>query len=346
MNVIKVGGYVEKQLEPGEQVLGAVTGATYQESMAGHVFWKWNTTSYYATNKRLLRYEKLGWWVFFFGIFGFLKKKDFTGAVDYSGILGTEMVSYRPLAQVIAGIILGLVLVGTGFLVAITSWGQVFSFIGWFFIALGAICAAVLCGVKQAYCQLKVTNLTQNELFKWRIYLPLLGTQRNKIRKFAKLVDGLTISKGNEAVPFQAAVPAPIARLVEIPIAAAPVKMVAAPAVGTFEPVTSERKPPRARLVLPDNHEIPFTEKPITLGRDDFESHISSEILKFISRQHLAIGWEATICYAADCGSSNGTRINGTPVKTNEKYRLNDGDLIVLGEVLTLVFRINDKKEV
>jgi pSer/pThr/pTyr-binding forkhead associated (FHA) protein len=92
--------------------------------------------------------------------------------------------------------------------------------------------------------------------------------------------------------------------------------------------------------VLPDKNEILLTEKVRTLGRDDLSNNYAADTLKYISRQHLSIGYENNEFYAVDTNSSNGTKVNGLTIKSNQKYKLADGDQIELGGVLTLVFRV------
>jgi hypothetical protein len=233
-----------------------------------------------------------------------------------------------------------------GVILLITLWGTEGVFFGWLLIILGGFCIAMLCGIKQTYCQFKVSNVDQNELKKWRIYLPKIGGLSGKIRQFAKLIDEITNAARPAAIPVAsppgpAAVPA-AARPVEIPAAAAPARKVAAPLAPPPAPPTVVLPYKGAMLVLPDGSEIRITEKTRAIGRNDFVKHVSAEVLRFVSRQHLLIKYEEGKYYIGDSNSANGTKANGVSLKSGERYEVRDGDLIVLGEVLTLIFRNGD----
>jgi hypothetical protein len=125
----------------------------------------------------------------------------------------------------------------------------------------------------------------------------------------------------------------------EIPVTPTTAKKVEVPAATPAEPPTAAPPVTNARMVLPDNNEIQISEETRTLGRSDFVKYVSSEVLGFVSRQHLLISFENGKYYVADANSSNGTKVNGVLLKSDERYELKDSDLVVLGEVLTLVFR-------
>ncbi|MHB8105602.1 MAG: FHA domain-containing protein, partial [Dehalococcoidales bacterium] len=197
-----------------------------------------------------------------------------------------------------------------------------------------------------SYCQFMIAGLAKLELTRWRIYMPRAGGQTEIIRQFAKIVDDI-ISSGRPArtpaaVPVVEKVPEAVPFVREVPVVPITARKAAAPTVAPTEPATVIMRTPTAKVVLPDNSEIPITEKAKTLGREDFGDRIPQELLRFISRQHLIVGLEDRKYYATDTHSSNGSKINKVTMKNNEKYELKDGDLIVLGEVLTLVFRNGD----
>lgn len=74
--------------------------------------------------------------------------------------------------------------------------------------------------------------------------------------------------------------------------------------------------------------ELVFDKPRITLGRR------AGNDLHFnrpeISGNHAAFLLEAGLCYIQDLGSTNGTLLNGAPVVANEKYPLQDQDLITI----------------
>ncbi len=55
-----------------------------------------------------------------------------------------------------------------------------------------------------------------------------------------------------------------------------------------------------------------------------------------VSRRHARIGKDDSSVYVEDLGSSNGTRLNGQPLRSGMQTPLNDGDELVVG---SLVFR-------
>lgn len=75
-------------------------------------------------------------------------------------------------------------------------------------------------------------------------------------------------------------------------------------------------------------NEIVFDKPRISLGRR------AGNDLHFnrpeISGNHAAFLLEAGLCYIQDLGSTNGTLLNGAPVVANEKYPLQDQDLITI----------------
>lgn len=301
MAAIKVGGSVKKVLQPGEEVIGKIAGAS-----------PWDSVEYYATGRRMLRFERSGWWFFFFGLLGLLKRKEHTHTLEYSRLLGTEFVSHRPAYQVITGLIIGLITMVPGAAILVAFRGaEGVSYFGWFLILMGGVCVALLCGIKQTYCQFQISDVDRNELKKWRIYLPKIGAQAGKVRQFARLVDGQKAAGRPVAVPL----PAPTEeQTVPLPLSS-------------------------ARMVLPDNSEIHISGKTRRLGRADFEKYLSPEALMFISRQHFLIISDGGKYYVEDLNSANGTKANGVLMRSGERHELKDGDRILVADVLTLTFR-------
>jgi pSer/pThr/pTyr-binding forkhead associated (FHA) protein len=97
----------------------------------------------------------------------------------------------------------------------------------------------------------------------------------------------------------------------------------------------------RARLRLPDNREIPLAIRAQWMGRDDFNGIVSEESAKYISQRHLIIRFENGLYYVEDQDSTNGTRLNGTEIRGKGKFELNNGDLIEVAEVITLIFKVD-----
>ena len=80
-------------------------------------------------------------------------------------------------------------------------------------------------------------------------------------------------------------------------------------------------------LVFDDGRRVPLADTPLTIGRaTDAAVRVSDTS---VSRRHAEVrpsggGWQIV-----DLGSTNGTRVNGSPVK---ERRLEDGDTITVGD--------------
>jgi hypothetical protein len=96
-----------------------------------------------------------------------------------------------------------------------------------------------------------------------------------------------------------------------------------------------------AKLVAPDRGEIPVTSGTNCLGRTDFEKAVPAISVSLISRQHLQIKNEYGRYFAEDCGSSNGTRLNGFEIKGKGWQELRDGDRIDVAGAANLTFVMN-----
>jgi predicted component of type VI protein secretion system len=99
------------------------------------------------------------------------------------------------------------------------------------------------------------------------------------------------------------------------------------------------------RLVLPNGTEIPVTEPVKVFGRETFERWgLPKEVLGFISREekggHFKIFMRGGKWYIEDCGSKNGTLLNGVEIKGKGPQELKDGDVISPGGVVNIVFKL------
>jgi len=98
--------------------------------------------------------------------------------------------------------------------------------------------------------------------------------------------------------------------------------------------------PVRASLKLPDNRELSLDIQARWIGRDDLNGIVSENGVKYVSRRHLVISFENGQYYVEDQDSANGTRLNGAEIRGKGKFELNNGDLIEVAEVITLIFRV------
>jgi hypothetical protein len=297
MMAIKVTKKVRERLLAGEEVVGKVSGSSTM----------WDSVDYYATTKRMLRFERSGWWLFFFGFLGFLKKKEYSGALEYSRISGTTLVARRPTSNVIIGLVFGPMMLLAGVCILALSSGSVndASFYGWLLILLGLFFLAMFCGIKQTYYQFQARDLSEKEMKEWRIYLPKLGPKAKEIREFAIAVE----ARASAIRPAR------------------------------VEPATTPPPSARAKLILPDNSEISLAEETRSIGRSDFEETVPAKALSYISRQHLRISYENGDYFIEDRNSANGTKLNGVDIKGKGWQGLKDGDRIDVADVTTLTFK-------
>lgn len=95
-----------------------------------------------------------------------------------------------------------------------------------------------------------------------------------------------------------------------------------------------------AKLKFNDG-EIVLAHGVTTVGRTT-ENTVSFPSDSNVSRYHAEIEWRDGDFWLIDLGSSNGTTLNGAPVKSDTK--LNDGDTVLLGGTSELRFSFNDQK--
>lgn len=99
----------------------------------------------------------------------------------------------------------------------------------------------------------------------------------------------------------------------------------------------------RAKLILPGNREITLKTPVSNIGRNELAATGTSHNLDFVSRKHFTITFENGKYYIEDQDSKNGTRLNGLEIRGRGRYELNDGDIIDVAGVATLVFRNPDQ---
>lgn len=81
-----------------------------------------------------------------------------------------------------------------------------------------------------------------------------------------------------------------------------------------------------ASIVLGDDSRIPIGDETLTIGRlPDCEIPINDPNA---SRRHAQVRRDGDVVYLLDLGSTNGTKVNGSPVR---QHRLEDGDVITIG---------------
>ena len=80
-------------------------------------------------------------------------------------------------------------------------------------------------------------------------------------------------------------------------------------------------------LVLPDGRRVPLAAEPVLLGRGT-EAGVRLNDTS-VSRRHAEVRQQGDGWVIVDLGSTNGTRVNGSPVT---ERRLQDGDAITVGD--------------
>mgnify|MGYP001576827095 CR=1 FL=1 len=96
------------------------------------------------------------------------------------------------------------------------------------------------------------------------------------------------------------------------------------------------------------NNVIEATEQTRTFGRQDFSKYLPKEEYQFISHPHFTISRENDKFFIQDGGeksgawkdSTNGTSLNGTPIKGAGKKELKDNDKISVADTVELQFVI------
>jgi FHA domain len=109
-------------------------------------------------------------------------------------------------------------------------------------------------------------------------------------------------------------------------------------ATQTAERAWSTTPADRPRLEIWNGEHLSLSGKG-SLGRSDFSTLLKPEKADLISRNHLKFTCEGDDCFIEDCGSTNGTKLNGSKIDNQGKYLLRDGDKIRLAGVVTLIFK-------
>ena len=93
-----------------------------------------------------------------------------------------------------------------------------------------------------------------------------------------------------------------------------------------------------AQLILPNNNNIIVNGAEKIIGREDFLGVVPSDKLYFIGKDHIKITRKDGCFYIKDLNTKNGTTLNGEKIQRSQKYKLNDGDEIVLAKSLRIKY--------
>lgn len=103
----------------------------------------------------------------------------------------------------------------------------------------------------------------------------------------------------------------------------------------TAEVVEGEEEGPAAELVLPDGNRVALGEDPLVIGRLPECDIVLGD--PNVSRRHAELRRSGEGVVVTDLGSTNGTRVNGVPVRERQ---LMSGDEITVGST-SLVFELS-----
>jgi hypothetical protein len=86
---------------------------------------------------------------------------------------------------------------------------------------------------------------------------------------------------------------------------------------------------------------VTVAKTPFTVGRrEGNDAVLPVDNASGVSGKHLTLLYENNAFFVRDENSSNGTTVNGQPIPTGEKYRLENGLVIGLGPNVRLMFRV------
>ncbi len=110
-------------------------------------------------------------------------------------------------------------------------------------------------------------------------------------------------------------------------------------------PIETAHIPEKISLILPGNKILPLSSKngKIKIGRVMLYKYLPKEMKEEIfniSREHCDIWNENGAWYVEDKGSTNGTKLNGKDIRGMGPTPLNEGDELVLANVLRMEIRI------
>jgi ABC-type multidrug transport system permease subunit len=154
----------------------------------------------YATNKRVLNFEKPTWLVVFIliGVLPYflallLATKSYSGSIKYSQISGINLRSSR-LQFIVVGLILGLVLIALGLFIVIITLTSPYEeshgvwVLGLFFIILGVLLGGFISLRKATFWQIELKDKPGQHPSRWRIQKYPRGDKLTEATEFAKLV--------------------------------------------------------------------------------------------------------------------------------------------------------------
>jgi hypothetical protein len=179
MGDIKIPDSVRKNLLENEEVVGKISITRGPD--------------FYATDKRLIKRRRSAVGE---ALVGVLAPKAHVLSVEYSRIDSITFHRYRPLPMVIAGIVLGSIMIGASVLFfSLPAPNPEYYrgpdprlFLGGFFIVVGILLMILLCGFRWSHYQLNVRGADDQELKEWRIVRPPLSWRKKRIDNFVSVV--------------------------------------------------------------------------------------------------------------------------------------------------------------
>jgi pSer/pThr/pTyr-binding forkhead associated (FHA) protein len=96
----------------------------------------------------------------------------------------------------------------------------------------------------------------------------------------------------------------------------------------------------KALLLFSNGNVMPLSNFPKAIGRSDLIDSISTEKIRYVSRQHFWLKFENGRFTIQDFNSTNGTKINGIEIKGKGQHRLKNGDRVEVAAVTVFKFII------
>lgn len=108
--------------------------------------------------------------------------------------------------------------------------------------------------------------------------------------------------------------------------------------IKNYEKKTVPMEDETQAMIIYNNRKYVITKTPFTIGRENTNIVISET---YISKIHVVISYKDGKYRIADYDSTNGLKINGTPLRPKVYYELRDGYEIELSEKETMLVYIN-----
>jgi len=132
--------------------------------------------------------------------------------------------------------------------------------------------------------------------------------------------------------------PAPAAAAAGTVAASRSTAVATMPATGTATRTSSISPALKAKFVSDKGDTILLPGNGL-IGRNNFQSVLTSDRSDLISRQHLRVDYENGQYYIEDSTSTNGTKLNGKDIRGTGRQAIDNDDVVDLAGVISLTFK-------